>query len=64
LQGLFEQDVEAAIRKADPWTNSKDKAVRADGHFAMGMALGTSACGACLRGHHVKAYFEGKAVKH
>src|SRR5581483_5483536 len=41
LQGLFEQDVEAAIRKADALTDAKDKVQKADGHFVLGMALGT-----------------------
>ncbi|OGR82750.1 MAG: hypothetical protein A3J74_09080 [Elusimicrobia bacterium RIFCSPHIGHO2_02_FULL_57_9] len=65
LQGLFEQDIEAAIRKADPLTDSRQKEIRADGHFIMGMALGTRGQWALLRGHWVKAYFDGKkGVKH
>jgi tetratricopeptide (TPR) repeat protein len=65
LQGLFEQDVEAAIRKADPYTDSKDKAVKADGHFVEGMALGTRGQWNLMKGHYVKAFFDGKkALKH
>ena len=65
LQGLFEQDVEAAIRKADPWTDSKDRTLKVDGHFVSGMALGTRGQWGLMRGHYVKAYFDGrKAMKH
>lgn len=65
LQGLFEQDVEAALRKVDAWEASKDKAVSADGHFVEGMALGTRGQWSIMRGHWLKAYFDGKkAVKH
>lgn len=65
LQGLFEQDIEAAIRKADPLTDSRQKDLRADGHFVMGMALGTRGQWTLMRGHWVKAYFDGKkGVKH
>lgn len=63
LQGLFEQDVEAAIRKADAVIDGP-KAGRADGYFVMGMALGTRGQWGLLRGHYVKAYFDGKkAIK-
>jgi hypothetical protein len=65
LQGLFEQDVEHALRKVDAWEASKDKAVSADGHFAEGMALGTRGQWSIMRGHWLRAYFDGKkAVKH
>ncbi len=65
LQGLFEQDIEFAIRKAEPWTKSKDEAVRIDGHFVTGMALGTKGMWSSLRGHWMDACLEGKkAVKH
>lgn len=65
LQGLFEQDVDFAIKKADPLTDSKDKSIRADGHFVSGMALGTRGQWGLMRGHYVKAYFDGKkAMKH
>src|SRR3989338_5275397 len=37
FQRLFQQDIEAAIRKADPLTDSRQKEIRADGHFIMGM---------------------------
>lgn len=65
LQGLFEQDVEFAIKKADPLTDSKDKAVKADGHFVEGMALGTRGQWSLMRGHYMKAFFDAKkAIKH
>ncbi len=64
LQGLFEQDVEAAIRKADKLQAGKDREKRADGYFVEGMALGTRGQWEMLRGHWVQAYFDGKkAVK-
>lgn len=65
LQGLFEQDIEAALRKAEPLTDSKDKTARADGHFVLGMALGTRGQWGLMRGHYLQAYFDGKkAIKH
>lgn len=66
LQGLFEQDVEAAIRKAELIIDSThEKPPRADAHFILGMALGTRGQWELLRGHYVKAYLDGrKALKH
>ncbi len=65
LQGLFEQDVEAALRKVDAYESSKDKETKADGHFVEGMALGTRGQWSIMRGHWLKAYFDGKkAIKH
>ena len=65
LQGLFEQDVEFAIKKADPLTDSKDKELKADGHFVEGMALGTRGQWSLMRGHYMKAFFDAKkAIKH
>lgn len=65
LQGLFEQDIEAALRKADTMTESKDKPQRADGHFVMGMTLGTRGQWGLMRGHWWQAYRDGKkAIKH
>lgn len=65
LQGLFEQDVEAALRKVDAYEASKDKVTRADGHFVEGMSLGTRGQWSIMRGHWLKAYFDGKkAIKH
>jgi tetratricopeptide (TPR) repeat protein len=65
LQGLFEQDVEAALRKSQPMLKSKDSAVRADGYFASGMAYGVKGQWELFRGHYLQAYFSGKkAVKH
>jgi tetratricopeptide (TPR) repeat protein len=65
LQGLFEQDVEAALRKAAPLLDSPDKSQRADGYFVAGMALGTRGQWSLLRGHWMQAYFDGKkAVKY
>lgn len=65
LQGLFEQDVEAALRKSKPLLDSPDKAVRADAYFVSGMALGTRGQWGLLRGHWLQAYFDGKkAIKY
>ncbi|MEK7859043.1 MAG: hypothetical protein AAB320_07870 [Elusimicrobiota bacterium] len=65
LQGLFEQDVDAAVRKADPLTDAKDKTTRADGHFVEGMSLGTRGQWGLLRGHYWRAFLDGKkAIKH
>jgi hypothetical protein len=64
LQGLFEEDVDEAIRKADVWTDSKDPRVRADGYFAGGMALGTLGQWRLMKHHYIDAYFAGKkAIK-
>lgn len=65
LQGLFEQDVEAAQRKADAYIDSKDPQKRADGYFVSGMALGTLGQWRLMKGHWMEAYFAGKkAIKH
>lgn len=64
LQGLFEADIEAALRKADAYMDSKDPPMKADGYFASGMALGTRGQWKLLKGRHLDAYFDGKkAVK-
>jgi tetratricopeptide (TPR) repeat protein len=60
LQGLFEQDVEAAIRKADVYNDSKDKVLKADGLFVEGMALGTRGQWNLMKGNYIKAFFDGK----
>ncbi|MBI4677313.1 MAG: hypothetical protein HY748_06995 [Elusimicrobia bacterium] len=60
LQGLFEDDVENAIKKSKNLLKSKDKAVATDGHFVMGMALGTKGMWKILRWHWLDACFEGK----
>jgi tetratricopeptide (TPR) repeat protein len=65
LQGLFEEDVEAAQRKADAYMDSKDPRTRADGYFVSGMALGTLGQWRLMKRHMMDAYFIGKkAVKH
>lgn len=65
LQGLFEQDIEAALRKAKLLMDSPSKADRADAYFVSGMALGTRGQWGLLRGHWMDAYFDGKkAIKH
>ena len=64
LQGLFEQDVEAAIRKSELYQDSKDKEQKAAGHFVEGMALGTRGQWTLMKGKYIGAYFDGKkAVK-
>ncbi|MBI4059981.1 MAG: hypothetical protein HY403_00980 [Elusimicrobia bacterium] len=65
LQGLFEQDVEAAVRKSQAFIDSSDKQSRADGHFVSGMALGIRGQWNLMKGKWLDAYFDGKkAVKH
>lgn len=65
LQGLFEEDVEAAQRKADLYIDSKDKQQRADGYFVSGMALGTLGQWRLMKHHWMDAFFIGKkAIKH
>jgi|GEM_PF-2308723 len=64
LQGLFEEDVDESIRKAEAWSDSKDPRVRADGYFAEGMARGTLGQWRLMKHHYIDAYFEGKkAIK-
>lgn len=60
LQGLFEQDVEAAVRKSEAYIDSKDKQTRADGYFVSGMALGTRGQWNLMKGRWLDAYFDGK----
>lgn len=65
LQGLFEQDIEAALRKAKPYMESDDRALQADGYFVSGMALGTRGQWNLLKRRWLDAYFDGKkAIKH
>lgn len=65
LQGLFEEDVDAAQRKADAYADSDDLQTKVDGYFVSGMALGTHGQWRLMRHHMLDAYFTGKkAVKH
>jgi tetratricopeptide (TPR) repeat protein len=65
LQGLFEQDIEAGVRKAEAYIDSKDKQTRADGYFVSGMTLGTRGQWNLMKGKWLDAYFDGKkAMKH
>jgi tetratricopeptide (TPR) repeat protein len=65
LQGLFEQDIEAALRKAEPLMDSDDRATKADGYFVSGMALGTRGQWNLMKRRYLDAYFDGrKAIKH
>lgn len=64
LQGLFEDDVDLALHKADAYIESADPQTRADGYFVSGMALGTLGQWRLMRRHMLDAYFTGKkAVK-
>ncbi len=64
LQGLFEEDVDEAIRKAEVETRSRDPRVRADGYFVSGMALGTLGQWRLMKHRWIDAYFAGKkAIK-
>ncbi|MBI5622912.1 MAG: tetratricopeptide repeat protein [Elusimicrobia bacterium] len=60
LQGLFEQDIEFALKKAKPLLKAKDDAVETDGHFVTGMALGTKGMWNILRWNWLAACVEGK----
>jgi tetratricopeptide (TPR) repeat protein len=65
LQGLFEQDIEAGVRKSEAYIDSKDKQLRADGHFVAGMTLGVRGQWNLMKGKWMDAYFDGKkSMKH
>ena len=65
LQGLFEQDVEAGVRKSEAYIASRDRQTKADGYFVSGMTLGVRGQWSLMKGKWLDAYFDGKkAVKH
>lgn len=65
LQGVFEDDVDQALRRADAWIDSPDSAKKAAGYFASGMTLGIKGQWRLMKRHWMEAYFEGKkAIKH
>ncbi len=65
LQGVFEKDIDTALKKVDALEASKDPQTSADGHFVEGMTAGTKGQWEIMRGQWVKAYFTGKrAMKH
>jgi tetratricopeptide (TPR) repeat protein len=65
LQGLFEQDIEAAQRKANIYIESNDPAMKANGYFVSGMALGTLGQWRLMKHHYIDAFLAGKkAIKH
>jgi tetratricopeptide (TPR) repeat protein len=65
LQGLFELDIASALRTSKDLMRSKDPEQQADAYFVSGMTLGTKGQWDLLRGHYLKAYFDGKkAIKH
>ena len=65
LQGLFEEDVEAALRKSEAYMDSPDPRTRADGYFASGMALGTLGQWRLMKRRRMDAFFIAKkAVRH
>ena len=65
LQGLFEQDIEAGVRKAEAYIDSKDRQTKSDGYFVSGMTLGTRGQWNLMKGKWLDAYFDGKkAMKH
>lgn len=65
LQGLFEQDIEAGVRKAELYIKSKDKQTRLDGYYVSGMTLGVRGQWNLMKGKWLDAYFDGKkAMKH
>ncbi|MCM2303187.1 MAG: hypothetical protein NDJ72_00675 [Elusimicrobia bacterium] len=65
LQGLFEQDIEAGVRKAEAYIDSKDKQTRLDGYYVSGMTLGVRGQWNLMKGKWLDAYFDGKkSMKH
>ncbi|MEK7232721.1 MAG: hypothetical protein AAB268_02810 [Elusimicrobiota bacterium] len=60
LQGLFEQDIEAGVRKSQAYIDSKDKQMRADGYFVSGMTLGVRGQWNLMKGKWLDGYFDGK----
>ncbi len=60
LQGLFEQDIEAGVRKSEAYIDSKDKQMKADGYFVSGMTLGVRGQWNLMKGKWLDAYFDGK----
>lgn len=65
LQGLFEQDIEAGLRKAEAYIDSKDKQTRLDGYYVSGMTLGVRGQWNLMKGKWLDAYFDGKkSMKH
>ncbi len=65
LQGLFEEDIDEAVKKSDAYIGSQDPQARADGYFVSGMALGTLGQWRLMRGHWWEAFLDGKrAIQH
>lgn len=65
LQGLFERDVSMALKKAEVMLKSPRPEDKADAHFVLGMAYGTRGQWGLMRGHLLRACFDGrKAAKH
>jgi tetratricopeptide (TPR) repeat protein len=65
LQGLFEQDIEAGVRKAEAYIDSKDKQTKMDGYFVSGMTLGVRGQWSLMKGKWMDAFFDGKkSMKH
>ncbi|MBI5245821.1 MAG: hypothetical protein HY923_01470 [Elusimicrobia bacterium] len=60
LQGLFEQDIEAGIRKADAYIDSKDKQTKMDGLFVAGMTLGVRGQWNLMKRNYWAALGDGK----
>lgn len=65
LQGLFEADVSLALKKAETLLKSTKSSDQAEAHFVLGMAYGTRGQWGLMRGHWLRACFDGrKAAKH
>ncbi len=60
LQGQFEQDIEAGIRKADAYIDSKDKQTKKDGLFVAGMTLGVRGQWNLMKRNYWAALGDGK----
>lgn len=60
LQGLFEQDIEAGLRKAEGYMDSKDKQTKKDGMFVAGMTLGVRGQWNLMKRNYWAALGDGK----
>ncbi|UPT72652.1 MAG: hypothetical protein M0D55_11900 [Elusimicrobiota bacterium] len=61
LQGLFEQDIEAGVRKAEAYIDSKDRQTKMDGLFVSGMTLGVRGQWNLMKRNWWAALSDGKA---
>lgn len=60
LQGQFEQDIEAGIRKSEAYIDSKDKQTKKDGLFVAGMTYGVRGQWNLMKRNYWAALGDGK----